>query len=195
LALLILGGQQLVGLVSDWLNMALMPHTEDLLHRAVLGATAAYVALMAVPFVPGAEIGLALLTAIGGSLAPLIYLATAGSLSLAYLVGRLLPPELLARGLAALGLRRASGFVTEAAAMDEAQLRAWVTAQTGPKPLRAALRHRYVALALVVNLPGNVVLGGGGGIALVAGLSRIFEPVPFLLTVLPVPLAFYLGGV
>ena len=35
------------------------------------------------------------------------------------------------------------------------------------------LRYRYVALALAFNLPGNAVLGGGGGIAMMAGLSGI----------------------
>lgn len=198
LASLILGGQQVIALASGWLDMALMPHTEDLLHHAVLAATAAYVALMALPFVPGAEIGLGLLTALGGSLAPLIYLATAASLSLAYLIGRLSPPALLARVFAALGLVRAAGFVGEVAEMEEADLRARLAQTGGPRVLRAVLRHRYVALGLLVNLPGNVVLGGGGGLALMAGLSRLFEPVPFLLTVLiavlPVPLAFYLGG-
>lgn len=177
--------------------MSLLPHTEDILHRAVITGTAAYVVLMAIPFVPGAEIGLTLLTALGGAIAPLVYLATAASLMIAYLIGRLLPPTLLQRGLSSLGLARAALFVEEAAAMTDEDLQQSIASASGPKFLKALLRYRYIALALAVNTPGNVVLGGGGGIAMMAGLSRLFDPLPFLLTVLiavlPVPLMFYVG--
>jgi hypothetical protein len=61
-----------------------------------------------------------------------------------------------------------------------------------------ALRHRYVALALAVNVPGNSVIGGGGGIMLMAGLSGIFAPLPTLLAIAvavsPVPLVILLLG-
>ena len=60
------------------------------------------------------------------------------------------------------------------------------------------MRYRYPALAIAIAMPGNIVLGGGGGIALAAGLSRTFHPALFVLTValatLPVPLAFFLGA-
>jgi hypothetical protein len=60
------------------------------------------------------------------------------------------------------------------------------------------LRHRYIALALLINTPGNVVLGGGGGIAFAAGASRLFSTGGFLVTIVlavaPVPLAFLLFG-
>ena len=61
------------------------------------------------------------------------------------------------------------------------------------------LRQRYLALALLLNMPGNFVLGGGGGIAMMAGLSRVFSPPLFLLmtmlAVAPVPLAVaWFGG-
>lgn len=44
-----------------------------------------------------------------------------------------------------------------------------------------------------LNLPGNALIGGGGGIALMAGMSRLFSFPLFLLSltvaVSPVPLA------
>jgi hypothetical protein len=53
-------------------------------------------------------------------------------------------------------------------------------------------------LACLFNLPGNVVLGGGGGIALLAGLSRLYAPLPMAVTVAlavaPVPLAIWIWG-
>lgn len=198
LAALILGGHELITLVANWLDLTIMPHTEDMLHRAILIGTAAYVGLMALPFVPGAEIGLTLMTALGGTLAPLVYLATTLSLTLAYLIGRLLPPRVLCAALTGLGLTRAAAFVDRAAHMSEEDLRAHLAGPSTPRALRGVVQHRYVALALLINLPGNVVLGGGGGIALMAGLSRLFHPIPYLLTVLiavlPVPLLFYAGG-
>jgi hypothetical protein len=54
------------------------------------------------------------------------------------------------------------------------------------------LRHRYLALFVALNLPGNTLIGGGGGIALAAGMSGIFPIGPYLMTiaiaVAPVPL-------
>lgn len=198
LVALIWGGQHAIGIVTSWLDLTLMPHTEDMLHRAIVAGTAVYVALMALPFVPGAEIGLTLMTALGGALAPLIYLATAVSLTIAYTLGRMLPPEVLARGLRRLGLRRAGAFVEEVAGLSNEALEQHLTALARGRWQERAVRYRYLALALTFNLPGNVVLGGGGGIALMAGLSRMFSPIPYLLTVLiavlPVPLAFYLGS-
>jgi hypothetical protein len=60
------------------------------------------------------------------------------------------------------------------------------------------LRHRYLALAIALNLPGNFLLGGGGGIALLAGVSRLYAVPGFLATVTcavaPVPLAVLMFG-
>jgi hypothetical protein len=54
-------------------------------------------------------------------------------------------------------------------------------------------------LALAFNLPGNTLLGGGGGIALAAGMSGLYRPVAYLATVVlavaPVPLLFLITGV
>ena len=59
------------------------------------------------------------------------------------------------------------------------------------------LKHRYLALAVLFNLPGNYFLGGGGGIALVCGASRCIPRKTFLLTVVlatsPVPLLAFFG--
>ena len=197
LAALIFAGHEVIARVADWFDLAILPHTEDMLHRAILLAVGAYVLLMALPFVPGAEIGLTLLTALGGALAPLVYLATATSLMLAFLVGRLLPPTVLSAGLRAIGLRRAGQFVTETAKLSEEELKARLLAASQSRFASALVNYRYVALALAINTPGNVVLGGGCGLAMMAGLSRLFDPLSFLLTVLiavlPVPLLFFLG--
>lgn len=194
---LILAGHEVIVLVTDWFDLAILPHTEDMLHRAILLGVGLYVVLMAIPFVPGAEIGLTLLTVLGGALAPLIYLATATSLMLAFVIGRVLPPMALAAPLRAIGLRRAAEFVTETAGLTDDALQEKLLAATHSRLVRSLVNYRYIALALAINAPGNVVLGGGGGLALMAGVSRLFDPLSFLLTVLiavlPVPLLFFIG--
>ena len=64
--------------------------------------------------------------------------------------------------------------------------------------LRLALSYRYVAMAVAVNTPGNSIIGGGGGIMIIAGLSGIFAPLSTFLTIIvavsPVPLAVIFLG-
>jgi hypothetical protein len=60
------------------------------------------------------------------------------------------------------------------------------------------VKYRYVNLAVLINIPGNSVIGGGGGIALVSGLSGMFRVPLTMLTIglatAPVPLAIWLFG-
>jgi hypothetical protein len=48
-----------------------------------------------------------------------------------------------------------------------------------------------LTLAVLLNLPGNIIIGGGGGIALIAGMTRLYSPPTYLTTiaiaVAPVP--------
>lgn len=184
--------------VREALDLRIMPDTEQQVHRTIMFGTVAYVGLLAMPFVPGAEIGLAMLTAFGAAIAPLVYVATVLALALSYMLGRLLPVALLARLLAALRLRRAADLVLRAAPLSPDERLALLFEGTPPGIMALALRRRHVTLALLLNMPGNALIGGGGGIALVAGLSGIFSPLPtilvFAVAVSPVPLAFALLG-
>jgi hypothetical protein len=60
------------------------------------------------------------------------------------------------------------------------------------------VKYRYVNLAVLINIPGNSVIGGGGGIAFVSGLSGMFRTPLTMLTIAlataPVPLAIWLFG-
>ena len=59
------------------------------------------------------------------------------------------------------------------------------------------LRYRYIAIAILVNLPGNYVLGGGGGISIACGTNRRNSWKGFFVTIVlavsPVPILVYLG--
>ena len=51
---------------------------------------------------------------------------------------------------------------------------------------------------LAINLPGNMVLGGGGGLAMMAGMSKIFSVGRYLLLVAvaisPLPIILLIFG-
>src|SRR6056297_4181313 len=70
-----------------------------------------YALLIAIPFVPGVEIGLSVLAAGGPATAPLVWLATTAGLTLAYVAGCLVPLGWLRRMLTDLQLVRAAHLV------------------------------------------------------------------------------------
>jgi hypothetical protein len=195
---IVIGATWAAHLVRETLGFTITPENEQAMHRAVVLGVVAYVVLTALPFVPGAEIGIAMLTAFGADIAPLIYGATIISLLLAFSIGRLLPIDLLARLLAFLRLKKASALVTRAAVTPDHQRLALLLDGAPPRMLDLALRYRYIALAVLINTPGNAIIGGGGGIMMLAAMSGIFMPLPTLLTVAiavcPVPLAVLLFG-
>jgi hypothetical protein len=180
------------------LDMTMKPENEDMMKRMILVATLAFVILLAIPFVPGAEIGLTLLTLFGATIAPLIYGATITALVLAFSVGRFLPAETVVRGLRILWLNRAAQSVEDSMNLPLQDRMTRLMDGSSPRVLRLGVRYRYLALLAAINLPGNFLIGGGGGIALMAGTSRLFAPLPFLLTiavaVAPVPLLVLLFG-
>ncbi|WP_187428156.1 hypothetical protein ROLI_002870 [Roseobacter fucihabitans] len=159
---------------------------------------AIYVLASALPFVPGAEIGLGLIAVFGAPVALLVYLCMICALSLSFLIGRLVPARWLAGLFAYLRLDRASVLVRDLADQSPEACEARLRRATDNRFLRALLGYRYIALALAINLPGNTVLGGGGGLALVAGMSRLFSPfwffVTLLLAVAPIPLTVFVMG-
>jgi len=187
-----------VHLIRDALDLQIRPDNEQQVHRAIMLGAVAYIGLLALPFVPGAEIGLAMLAAFGPAIAPLVYVCTVAAMTLAYAIGRFLPIGALVRLLSVLRLRRAAALVARAAPLSQEERLAMLLEGQSKRALALALRYRYVALALAVNTPGNSVIGGGGGIMIMAGLSGIFSPMATFLTVAlavsPVPLAVMFLG-
>ncbi len=187
-----------VHMIRDALDLQIRPDNEQQVHKAIMIGAVAYVALLAMPFVPGAEIGIALLAGFGPAIAPLIYVCTIAAMMLAFTIGRFLPVSALERVLLALRMRRAAALVARAAPLSKDERVAMLLDGQSKRVLRLALRYRYVAMAVAVNTPGNSIIGGGGGIMIIAGLSGIFTPVSTFLTVIiavsPVPLAVIFLG-
>ena len=164
--------------------------------RFVIVSILAYTLLIAIPFVPSVEIGLGLILLLGAELAPLVYLFTIVGLSLSFLIGRLIPEAGLQKFLEDLSLTRANRLVDTMKTLSTEERLALLVSRAPARFVPSLVRHRYVAVAAAFNIPGNTVIGGGGGIALVAGMSRLFGFWPFLLTlviaVAPVPLLIVL---
>lgn len=185
------------GIVSDIRGMA-SAEAQTAMSLTVAIALLVYIVLMALPFCPGIEVGLALLALGGREIAPLVYLATVLALVVAFVIGRFFPPGALVESLARLRLRRAAEALRQIAPLDGERRLQLLLGQGSPWLVRFLVRHRYLAVAIALNTPGNLVIGDGGGIALAAGFSRLFSLSWFSLTVAvavaPVPIVVLLAG-
>ncbi|MFT6076339.1 MAG: hypothetical protein ACJAZ1_003271 [Yoonia sp.] len=157
-----------------------------------------YALLLAVPFVPGVEIGVAVLMMEGAKAAPMVYGATVTGLFLAFCIGRYVPMTKLISLCKDLSLRRMA-ILLERIETTPREDRLDAMHDRLPRLLVPVLvRYRYVTLGFAINLPGNIALGGGGGIMIAGGLSRLFHTGFTLLTIalatLPVPLAVWVWG-
>jgi hypothetical protein len=158
----------------------------------------AYAVLLAIPFVPGIEVGLTLMAMEGPWIAPWIYLATSSGMTLAYVAGDQLSYPRLRRILADLHLRRATRLVERLQPLGKAERLDLLRARAPVWARPFVTRFRYALMAVLINLPGNSLIGGGGGLMFLAGFSRLFHIPAMILTILlavaPVPLAVWLFG-
>ncbi len=185
------------GLVVHKLNFQLWPEHEHLIVTMLWLSIGVYILWMAMPFVPGIELGLALMVMLGPPGVVLVYVCTLLSLSLSFAVGRLIPLKAFARFLGWLHLNKARDLVLKLEPMNP-QERFDILLQSAPsKIVPFLLQHRYLMIALILNLPGNALIGGGGGIGLIAGMSKLYTfPRFFLLisvAITPLPLLFLAG--
>jgi len=187
---------------ADWviesLKLELRPKNDDFVHRTVLISAIIYVFLLAIPFVPGSEIGLALIMMFGPKIVFLVYLCTLTGLLISFIVGRLISLKALVKLFDDLQLNKPSQLLRRFEPMGIEDRLAFLVSEAPNRLIPFFLRHRYLALAIAVNLPGNILIGGGGGIALMAGTTGLFSLPGFLcaiaIGVSPVPLAFLFLG-
>ena len=177
----------------------LTPSTEPTLHRLIMVATSAYVLLMMLPFVPGVEIGLGMIMMFGPKIAPLVYGSTVVALALSFLIGRLVPQQSVIDLFETLHLRRAAALLRQLHPLRPDERLEFIVSKHSSRIIPFLLRHRYIALIVAINLPGNALIGGGGGISLVSGFSRIFSFPGFLvavaLAVAPIPITIMITGI
>jgi len=170
----------------------------QLFDAMIAAALLAYVLAMALPFVPGIEIGLALMLVLGDEGIVLVYLATQVALLISFLVGRWVPTRCITAAFRWLHMERAGRLVEAMGAIPGAERAARLARRSPLRWLAALARHRGLVLATALNLPGNAVIGGAGGIGLIAGMSRAYTLPRYLLLIgaatTPVPLVLLLQG-
>jgi hypothetical protein len=162
----------------------------------LIGGGTVYILLLSLPFVPGVELGLLLMCIFGKEGAVFVYLFTVAGLNLAFVMGRWLPKDWIGSWLEKLGFSRSRGGHSD-------EIEEMLDHSTFGQKLRQhrfgsyVFKYRYLALAILFNIPGNYLLGGGGGISLVCGTSRHIPWKRFFLTVVlatsPVPLLAFFG--
>jgi hypothetical protein len=159
-----------------------------------------YAFLLAIPGVPGLEVGLVMMGVFQETGIIAAWLCTVAGLNMAFFAGRKLPRDRIEQWLKpknvaegdlpdfAIGKSDTMTLVLERNRVGRAVLR-W----TGPP----GGWRRYVLVAFLFNMPGNFIIGGGGGIALFCGTSQDLKwPWYLVTTVLAaavIPLMFY-GG-
>lgn len=195
---LIVAGNLIAEWFADGFRVDIRPSNEDAVHKTLMVSAAIYALLIAIPFVPGVEVGLAIIGMLGPPIVFLVYLSTLAGLTISYVVGRLIPLPMLVRGLELLRFQRASRLVKTIEPMTHNDRLAFLVSKSPNRFVPFLIRHRYLALIVAINLPGNFLIGGGGGISMVAGVSRLFSAPGFfaaiVLAVAPVPLAIVLFG-
>jgi hypothetical protein len=196
--LIYLIGQYVTDLVVRQFDLVMHVRSEPTFHRLIMLSSAVYVVLMAIPFMPGAEIGISMILLLGPRICLLVYVCTVVALIPPYLMGRLIPARYCARFFQFVGLTRAQELMERIEPLSRSERQAYLLANAPTRFGPFLVRHRYLALAVLLNVPGNIVIGGGGGIALVAGLSGLYSVPRYCLTialaVAPVPLAVALTG-
>lgn len=162
----------------------------------LIGGGILYVLLLSLPFVPGVELGIVLMCAFGKEGIVFVYFATVAGLSLAFLIGRLLPKNWIESRLQRLGFSQTcDGQVGEIDGMlDKLSLNQLFCKG---RFMSFLSKYRYLAIGVLFNTPGNYLIGGGGGISLACGISHSISWKWFLLTVVlavsPVPLLALFG--
>jgi hypothetical protein len=184
-------------LVVEQINFQIWPEHERLIITVLWLAIVVYVLWMALPFVPGIELGLALMVLLGSRGIILVYLCTLLSLSLSFTIGRLIPLKSFARFLGWLHLYKARDLVLQLEPLNSEEKLDFLLRSAPSKIIPFLVKHRYLMIALALNLPGNALIGGGGGIGLISGMSRLYPFPKYILliglAITPVPLLLLAG--
>lgn len=158
-----------------------------------------YAALIAIPFMPGIEVGLALLLLQGAAIAPFVYIATVTGLMTAYLIGAFIPVQWLRKFCHDCRMNRFADYLETIATTPPERRLVKQRALLPDWLAKITVDYRYVSIGVLLNVPGTFAIGGGGGILMAAGFSRLFNGWMILATLavatLPVPLTVWIFGV
>jgi len=171
------------GWLAHQINFQLYPRHEPYLHLVILGSFGLYILLMALPFMPGIEIGLTLMLFLGSKGVILVYCCTLIALSISFLIGQRIPLQKIAKFLRWLHLKKARDLILEMEPLTPSERVAILHKKAPARIVPHLLNHRYLTIALLLNLPCNAVIGGGGGIGMIVGMSGLITYKRYLLTI------------
>ncbi|MEM9600967.1 MAG: hypothetical protein AAF926_08085 [Pseudomonadota bacterium] len=185
-----------------WLTEQIMKLEGTAQSGAMIGLLAialiGYAVVIAIPFMPGVEIGVALLVMEGAKIAPFVYLATLSGLVTAFLIGQFVSLDWLHGVFRDLRFIRVCRWLDRIKSQPRHDRLAALTDRLPRWLAWIAVDYRYITIALLLSLPGSIAIGGGGGIMMLAGLSRLFHTgwmiVTLIFAVLPIPLAVWIMG-
>jgi hypothetical protein len=185
-----------MGWLANLVAFQMWPQHANMAVFVLFTSIVSYIVLLAIPFLPGIEVGLMLMAMLGAKGIVLVYLCTLLSLSFSFLFGRVLPPRYLARALGWFHLNRARDLITSLEPLDTEERLRFLLRSAPSRIVPFLLRHRYLIIGALFNVPGNALIGGGGGIGLIAGMSRLFPFPKYLLliclAITPGPILFLL---
>ena len=180
--------------LANQVNMQILLNREAMILLAVI----AYTLLMVIPFTPAIEVGIGLMVFMGSTGAVVAYVCTLIALSISFFIGRVVPPRVICRLFRWLHLIKASELIAELEPLRHQERLELLHAKAPSRLTPFLLRHRYLAIAVALNLPGNALIGGGGGIGLITGMSKIVRYRTYIavlaLAIAPLPLTFILYG-
>ena len=155
-----------------------------------------YILLLSLPFVPGVELGILLMCVFGKAGIVFVYLSTIAGLNLAFMMGRFVPKDWIEHRFKKFGFNRS--YAVQSDRIDQMLERSIFVQKLYRRWLRPyLLKNHYLMLAFLFNVPGNSILGGGGGISLAYGTRSSVSWKRFLVTVVlataPVPILAFFG--
>jgi hypothetical protein len=159
-----------MGWLANLFAFQMWPQHANMAVSLLFASIVTYILLLAIPFLPGIEVGLMLM--------------------------RIFPPRYLARALGWFHLNRGRDLVTSLEPLDTEERLRFLLRSAPSRIVPFLLRHRYLIVGVLFNVPGNALIGGGGGIGLIAGMSRLFPFPKYLLliclAITPGPIIFLL---
>lgn len=188
-----LGGHSAVEWIQGIAEKARTPET-----LIVLGVI--YTILLAIPGVPGLEVGLVMMLVFGELGIIAVWVCTVSGLNISFYAGRKIPRAKLERWLKPKDIPDSElpAFAigkddTMTLVLERNKLGRKILKWTGPP----GGWRRYLLIGILLNMPGNFIIGGGGGIGLFSGTSDDIKWRGYLLTVAlaaaVIPLLFYFG--
>ncbi len=185
--LTVIGFMFLLCLAGSWSNQYLFgqlwPLDFEGASLMIISLVSIYTICMILPFMPAIELGLILLAMLDIQGVLWLYLITVIALTISYGIGQSIPVRILKKAFEYLHCHKAGNLLCDNGECNETEQIDRFIAHAPKQFVPFLLRHRYCILGISINTPGNMIIGGAGGIAMMTGMSRAFGFEQFVLSV------------